>query len=54
MYFALVNMFESNYTKSIHIVWLVRRFAAIYALHILRKILLKVKLIIGLGYVHNV
>ena len=52
MYFALVNMFESNYKK--HILWLVRHFAAIYALHILRKILLKVKLIIGLGYVHNV
>ena len=52
MYFALVNMFESNYKT--HTLWLVRRFAAIYALHILRKILLKVKLIIGLGYVHNV
>ena len=52
MYFALANMFGNNYEK--HILWPVRRFAAIYALHILRKILLKVNLIIGLGYVHNV
>ena len=52
MYFVLVNMFGSKYKK--HILWPVRRFAAIYAIHILRKILLKVNLIIGLGYVHNV